>query len=78
MQYRFEGDYFSYSKNCDNLEQVIAMIQRSRQAYSTKAHPEDKVANTWISRRIRRVYDDSGTLIFPPKKTKSSRINKEI
>jgi len=78
MRFIFEGDFFMYHRSYDTLAEVGAAIHRSRKAYSTKAHPEDKVENTWISRRIRRVFDETGTCIFPPKRAHPRQINKGV
>lgn len=77
MLYRVEGDYFWRWVETDNWQ---AIVERSRQAYKTKSHPLDKNDFSWISKRIKRVFDMDGTQIYPPKPSglvfKYPRINK--
>ena len=67
MRYRVEGDYFFRYLEGD-MDTVHAAVNRSKKAYNTKAHPEDKNEFTWITKRIKRVFNDQGTMVFPAKR----------
>jgi len=59
MLYLFEGKNFFYTKYCNDLNQVTATIERS-------THPF-VVHNYFINKKIRKVTDEIGTVIYQSK-----------
>ncbi len=56
MRYNFSGDYFLFEMNLDSLDQVENTILRCSKAYKTHDH--------WIGRRIKKVIDELGIVVY--------------
>ena len=60
MYYTFVGKTFFYTKFCDTLEKVAATIDRNKNVI--------KMKDFFINKRINKVLDNQGIVIYPPNK----------
>lgn len=62
MRYYFFGNYFRFPMELESMDDVLNVVNRCQQV--------KKVQDYWISRRVRRVVDEDGETVYPPKKNK--------